>query len=87
MKPNPLPLENCTPEESIQYLKTHIENLDEKIEQLEEALVKNENDRQLRAWAVDISSRAFEKSINPDPGAVIEYAKKIGSYADNGDAQ
>lgn len=82
MKPNPVPYENASPEEQIAFLKTHIENQDETIAKLEDALITNENARQQRAWSIDIASRFYEKSEMPDMATIFKSAQEIYDYAE-----
>ncbi len=81
-KPNPLPLENCSREEAENYLKTHIENLNEEIERLETALTTNEADKQQRAWSIDIASRFFDRVAEPDFAKVEAFAVRVNQFAE-----
>lgn len=76
---NPLPSENCTKEEAIAYLQKHIEHQNDRIDELTNALRKNENERQLRAWAVDLATRNFKEA---DAAQIIALAEKYREYAD-----
>lgn len=89
MKSNPLPKEGCTLEEENEFLKTHVENQNELIEQLKAAAVKTQNDKELRAWGVDRAVRLFERQTTqaPDAMIVLAIARMFIDYAENGDAQ
>lgn len=89
MKVNPLPKEGCTVEEENEFLKTHVENQNELIEQLKAAAVTTQNEKELRAWGVDRAVRLFERQVNwaPDAAIVLAIARKLIEYAENGDAQ
>lgn len=82
MKHNPVPAQDCTHEEAIQYLETHIENLNEKIEQIEKRYEDDEKDSSLRGWAMDRAIRHYEKSSLPvDFETLQDLSDKIYNYA------
>ena len=89
MKPNPMPKEGCTVEEENAFLKTHVENQNELIEQLKKAALESQNERELRAWGVDRAVRLFENHTDkaPDAAIVLAIARQFVKYADGGDAQ
>lgn len=82
MKPNPVPLENASLKDQIEFLKTHIENQDEEIARLEEMAIANETAKQQRAWAIDIASRFFDKTQEPDFARIETLAKQINDYVE-----
>ncbi len=80
MKPNPLPLENCSPEESIQYLETHIANLNEMMQEMDSRYEDADKDAQTRAWAMDRAVRLYEGKPVPDKKLLTDTADLIYQY-------
>lgn len=82
MKPNPVPKENCTHEEAVSYLETHIQNLNEQLKESQEAYKSAEAEQQTRAWAMDRAIRLFEKNgYGGEWSAIENLANSIYEYA------
>lgn len=75
----PMPYENCTQEEAVDFLRKHIEARDEEIARLK-ALYDDANEAaQKRAWAMDRAVRMYER--NPGkPADLHEVAEAIREY-------
>lgn len=81
----PLPVEGASREEEHAYFKKVFDELHEQIATLNKAVETTENQRQLRAWAVDRVMRALERRETlPHADEVIAYAEALKNYADGG---
>lgn len=65
MKPMPIPSNDCSKEEAIEYLSNHIETLNEKIDELEKRWESSETEATQRAWAMDRAIRVFDRQQVP----------------------
>ncbi len=73
----PIPSENCTKEEAIEYLSKHIEMLNEEMRKFRE-----DDEKQTRAWALDRAVRVYEKSAEtPSFEAIKSMANDLYKFA------
>lgn len=72
----PVPKEDCTKEEAIEYLSQHIENLNKEI-----MAIRTDDAKQTRAWALDRAVRVFEKSGETDFVKIEAMANSMFKYA------
>jgi len=78
----PVPKEDCTKEEAIEYLSKHIELLNEEIHK-----IRSDDEKQTRAWALDRAVRVYEKaSVPPQFTAIEAMANDMYNYAMGGAA-
>ena len=72
----PVPKEDCTKEEAIEYLSAHIDDLNKELVE-----VKKDEAKQTRAWAMDRAVRVYEKHSAPEFETLKAMADNIYAYA------
>lgn len=72
----PVPREDCTKEEAIEYLSQHIEDLNNQLQ-----TIRDNDEKQTRAWALDRAVRVFEKAGPTTFTEIKDMADSMYAYA------